>query len=310
MGDAAVYLAVRFAICVVQAMSVERGVAVARGLAWFCCRVLRIRHRTVMENLRTAFPDTTSAQRADIEYRSWVHLLTMVVEVAHAPRRIHDTNWRDHVAVSNLEMRETVRRLLSDRPVLIVTGHLGNFELGGVMLGVLGFPSYTIARKINNRYIDRFVNRFRASTGQFILAKNGEFDKIQAVIDAGGTLSFLADHHAGPRGCHVDYFGRKASAHKVIALFAMEHRAPVVVCGTLRQNTPSGHPMPMKFRMCVQAILDPEDTTGAVAGEKNTVGNSVRRDVRGITQWYTSQLEAMVRRAPPQYWWLHRRWRD
>ncbi|MDO4557871.1 MAG: lysophospholipid acyltransferase family protein [Planctomycetia bacterium] len=295
LTDILVYLVVRIAICVIQSLSIERGVAFARGLGWCCGQVLKIRHRTVTENLQTAFPDSSAEWRRQVECQSWRHLFTMVVEIAHAPRLIHDATWRNHVALSNQEMRETVRRLLSDRPVLIVTGHLGNFELGGVMLGMLGFPSYTIARKIDNPYLDRFVNRFRGSTGQYILAKNGQFDRIMAVVDAGGTLSFLADHHAGPHGCKVHYFGRRASAHKVIAIFSMEHRAPIVVCGTVRQETASGHPIPMKFRMCVEAIHEPEERTDTV---------------RGVTQWYTDQIESMVRRYPTQYWWLHRRWRD
>ena len=295
MSDLFVYFVVRIVICVLQSLCLERGVAFAKWLGWVCCRVLKIRHRTVMENLRTAFPESTQAWRERVECESWQHLLAMVVEIAHAPRLIHDTTWRDHVALSNREMRQTVRHLLSDRPVLIVTGHLGNFELGGVMLGMLGFPSYTIARKIDNPYLDQFVNQFRGSTGQFILAKNGEFDKIMAVMNAGGTLSFLADHHAGPHGCKVRYFGRNASAHKVIAIFSMEHQSPVVVCGTMRQETKSGRQIPMKFRMCVEAIHEPDP-------ENDTV--------RGVTQWYTDQIEAMVRRHPTQYWWLHRRWRD
>ncbi|MDD3469514.1 MAG: lysophospholipid acyltransferase family protein [Thermoguttaceae bacterium] len=334
--DLAVYGLVRSVICAIQAVSLEKALSFADFLAWLCCRVLRIRHRLVAENLQIAFPKLDTAQHARIEYQSWRHLLMMLVEIAHAPRRLHDSNWRELVMLSNQEMRETVRYLLGDRPVLVVTGHLGNFEMGGVMLGLLGFPSYTIARRIDNPYIDRFINRFRGSTGQFILAKNGEFDKIQAVIGTGGTLSFLADHHVY-NGCPAFFFGKPVLAHKVIALFSLEHHAPVIVCGTMRQEraipyktgvtkTPNSSEdgdrptetnaakekekppqrdafVPMQFEMHVEAVLDPDAPEAAGISADSL-------SVRSLTQWYTSALESMIRQHPTQYWWLHRRWRE
>ena len=85
------------------------------------------------------------------------------------------------------------------------------------MLGILGFPTYTVARTLDNPYLDRFVNRFRAATGQHIIPKNGGYDQIVDVLARGGTMTFLADQYAGPKGCWVEFFGRPASAHKAIA---------------------------------------------------------------------------------------------
>ena len=65
---------------------------------------------------------------------------------------------------------------------MIVTAHLGNFEVGGYVLGILGFPTYTVARTLDNPYLDRFVNRFRARTGQHIIPKNGGYDQILDVL--------------------------------------------------------------------------------------------------------------------------------
>ena len=56
-------------------------------------------------------------------------------------------------------------RCFDDRPTVIICGHYGNFELSGYVLGLLGFPSYTIARPLDNPYLDRFINEFRGLTG-------------------------------------------------------------------------------------------------------------------------------------------------
>jgi Kdo2-lipid IVA lauroyltransferase/acyltransferase len=288
--DFLVYVAVRIAICVVQAMRMETGRRLARGLAWLFCDVLHIRGDVVDDNLAHAFPKLSPAERMRLARRMWEHLFLLVLEVAHTPRKIHETNWRDFVQLTNDD--ELVRSLLNDRPVLIVAAHLGNFEVGGYVLGVLGFPTYTVARTLDNPHLDRFVNRFRGGTGQHIIPKNGGYDQIAEVLSKGGTMTFLADQYAGSKGCWVDFFGRPASAHKAIALLALDHNALMSVSTARRLDRP------MQFELINYATIDP-----------HAAGNSVGA-VRELTQWYTTRLEELIRQTPDQYWWLHRRWKD
>ena len=288
--DYLVYVVVRILICIVQAMRIETGQQLGRGMAWLFGDLLRIRGKVVDENLCHAFPDKSPAELRLLARQMWEHLFLLVLEVAHAPRKIHETNWRDFVRLNGVA--PLVELLLGDRPTLIVTGHCGNFEVGGFLLGILGFPSYTVARNLDNPYLDRFVNRFRGATGQYIIPKNGGYDQILAVLASGGALSFLADQYAGPKGCWVEFFGRPASAHKAIALLSLEHDAPVAVCCARRIERP------MHFEMMTTAIADPRDTTSDLGS------------IRELTQWYTRELEAIIRRIPGQYWWLHRRWKD
>jgi Kdo2-lipid IVA lauroyltransferase/acyltransferase len=287
--DYLVYVIVRILICIVQAMRIETGQALARWFAWLFADVLRLRARVVDENLMHAFPDLSAQERQSLARQMWEHLFLLVLEVAHTPRKIHETNWRRFVQLENAA--PMLRLMIGPRPVIMVTGHFGNFELGGYMLGVLGFPTYTVARNLDNRYLDRFIERFRGATGQHIIPKNGGYDQILDVLSHGGTMALLADQYAGEKGCWVDFFGRPASAHKAIALLAMEHDAPVAVCYARRVR-------PMHFEMVTHAIADPRN-----AGDD--VGT-----VRDLTQWYTRQLEEGIRGAPGQYWWLHRRWKD
>ncbi len=288
--DYLVYLVVRILICFVQAIRMETGHALARKLAWFFCDVLRIRAGVVDENLAHAFPDLSPLDRLKLARQMWEHLFLLVLEVAHAPRKIHETNWREFVHLRNED--KLVRLLLDDRPVLIVAAHQGNFEVGGYVLGVLGFPTYTVARTLDNPYLDRFLNRFRGATGQHIIPKNGGFDQITEVLGEGGTMTFLADQYAGPKGCWVEFFGRPASAHKAIALLALDNNAQVAVSLARRLDRP------MQFELHNYAMIDPHQ-----------VGNNLGT-VRELTQWYTTRLEELIREAPDQYWWLHRRWKD
>ncbi len=287
--DYLVYLVVRIFICLVQTVQSQTSRRLARGFAWLMGDLLGIRRGVVDDNLRHAFPELSPAERKRMARRMWEHLLVLVYEVAHASRKIHQTNWRRYVRLKGMD--RGVRLLLGARPTVIVTAHFGNFEIGGYMLGLLGFPSFTVARNLDNPYLDRFVGRFRGASGQYMIPKNGGYEQILQVLAAGGTMAFLADQYAGPKGCWVEFFGRPASAHKAIALLALEHDAPIMVCSARRLERP------LQFEVTLSAVADPREAGGEAAG------------VRQLTQWYTSQVERMIRQAPDQYWWLHRRWK-
>jgi len=288
--DYFVYVAVRLLICMVQAMRPETGARVARRLAWLFHQGLGIRRRVVDENLAHAYPKMTADERYRLARGMWEHLFLLVLEVAHAPRKIHETNWRDYVTLRNHD--RIVRCLLSDRPTLIITAHYGNFEVAGYTLGLLGFPVWTVARTLDNAYLDRFLARFRSSQGARLIPKVGGYDQIVRVLGAGESMAFLADQYAGPKGCWVEFFGRKASAHKAIALLALENDAQLVIATARRTGGP------LVLEVDTSAEIDPHD-------DEADIGS-----IRDLTQWYTSRLEEVIRRSPEQYWWLHRRWKD
>jgi KDO2-lipid IV(A) lauroyltransferase len=288
--DYLVYLVVRIFVCVVQAMPVESCATVARALGHLCASVLKIRRRLVEENLRHAFPEMSHDERKRIFRKMWEHLFLLVIEVIHAPRKIHHTNWRQYVNLVNAD--QIIRTFFDERPTVIICGHYGNFELSGFALGILGFPSYTIARTLDNPYLDRFLNEFRGMTGQFILPKEGSAPLIEKVLDRGGILALLADQNAGRKGCWVEFFGRPASSHKGIALFTLAREAPTLFCFSRRDGKP------LTQTMGATSIIDPRELPNEML------------NVTAITRWYTQQLEKTIREEPSQYWWLHRRWRE
>lgn len=288
--DYLAYLAVRLFVCAAQATRIETGKQISNGLAWFFCDLLKVRRAVVMENLRHAFPELHDRQHRQIMKQMWQHLFLLILEIAHAPRKIHETNWRKYVKLTNDDT--LVQLLLEDRPVMIVTAHFGNFEVSGYLLGLLGFPTYTIARTLDNPHIDRFLGSFRGKTGQYIISKNGGFDEILRVLAGNGTMTLLADQYAGTKGCWVEFFGRPASAHKAIALLSLDNDATVVTAAGIRCEEP------LHFELKVTATADPRDTSGDLG------------TIKSLTQWYTSRLEEMIRDEPGQYWWLHRRWKD
>ncbi len=119
----------------------------------------------------------------------WRHLFLMIAEIAHTPRKVHETNWKEHSHIVNQEL--FVRTLLCGRPLVLISAHFGNFELGGYLMGLFGFPTYTVARRLDNRYLDRFINDFRGRTGQFMLPKQGSREMIQGSIGTRRDFDFI-----------------------------------------------------------------------------------------------------------------------
>jgi KDO2-lipid IV(A) lauroyltransferase len=289
-SDYPIYLVVRITLAVLQALRIETCVALCGFTSWLMYDVLKVRRKLVDENLAQAFPDRSLAERQAIARRMWVHLLTMVVEIAHAPRKIQQTNWRKYVTLHR--RRELVGVMLLDRPRVLVSAHFGNFEVCGLMAGLLGISTFTVARTLENRYLNDLVIRFRELHRQFILPKIGSADQADAVLKNKGALALLGDQHAGDKGCWVDFFGRPASCHKALALFTLLSDAPMALI-YCRRNGP-----PLHFELGLAGIAEPRNLPPECT------------DVKTLTQWYNRVLEEEIRKAPDQYWWLHHRWRD
>ena len=145
-GQWTVYCFARIVICFLQSVRIETCDSICRWLAWLSYRVLRLRRKIIDENIVHAFPHLSEEQRQALALGMWHHVFLLVCELAQVPRKIHETNWREFVDISYEDCREQVSQMLSVRPVVVFSGHFGNFELGGFVTGMLGFPYYTVAR--------------------------------------------------------------------------------------------------------------------------------------------------------------------
>ena len=304
-ADFAVYLAIRAVVCVIQMVPPPVAFWLADQIAWLLYRFVPSRRRVALDNLACAFPELAGQpDRAHATVQAmYRHFVRAVVEALILGRKLHLTNWRAFLDLYPAVGLPAVI-LNRDRAALLVTGHFGNWELFGHVTGAMGFHSYAIARVLDNPYLERYTRRLRQSTGQTLIAKKDDFDRLTQVMQAKAKVGTLADQDAGPRGVFVDFFGRPASTHKAVALMAIEFDAVMVVFGVPRVDRrlhPAAPPMAgletLYYAVEVEDIIDPRD----YAGDPNAV--------KAITQRYTAALESLIRRHPEQYFWLHRRWK-
>jgi KDO2-lipid IV(A) lauroyltransferase len=244
-----------------------------------------------LDNLRASFPDKDEDWIVQTGQRSFEHIAMLGVDVMLMPRLARKTNWQDYSCYRHVEQ---VKWLMQEgKGLLLVTGHYSNFEIMGYILGLFGFPIYSVARPLDNRFVDRYIRSIRERKGQKIIDKKGASLLMSQVSSSGAALGLIADQDAGKKkGIFVDFFGRPASTFKSIALLALTRDIPIAVGYSRRQGNR------FFFEIGVKRIIFPHEWADK------------QDPVTWITSEYTQAIEAFVREDPTQYWWVHRRWKS
>ena len=288
--DYLAYLGLRAFAMSVHMFGWEANYRTARWIGNMLYRFDRRHRRRALEHLRRSFPAWSEQQRRRVAQASMRNLVYLGLEVLFTTRLITPGRWRRHIALTN--MADTIRLLLERKTgAIMLTGHFGNWEVVGYTMAALGFPSVSIARRLDNPYIDRYIFGIRQKAGQLILDKRGATQAAPGVLDSRGVVGFIADQDAGRKGAFVDFFGRKASTYKSIALLAMQQQVPVII-GYCKRLDEQYH-----FELGIERVMYPQEWA-----DKDD-------PMMWITQEYTTALEGIVRRAPEQYLWVHRRWK-
>jgi KDO2-lipid IV(A) lauroyltransferase len=249
-------------------------------------------HRTAKRNLRAAFPEKSDAELKAILYASWDNLGRTVNEYAflqqlmdfdyHAPEKA--------VRTEVVGVEQFISLIESERPAIIFSAHLANWELPGVVAARYGLDTTIVFRPPNNKAVARAIEIMRAGAmGRLLPSGPGAAGAMVGVLEKGGRLGMLADQHL-TRGLVVPFMGRSALANPVLAKLARRFDCPVH--GTRCIRLPDG-----RFKLELTPPLDlPRDADGHV-------------DVEGAMRAITAVIEGWVRENPGQWLWQHRRWR-
>lgn len=248
-------------------------------------------HRSRAErHIRMAFPDLNDGQVSAMARKSMEQLAMLAAEVLLTPRLITQHTWARYIALR--ELGEAIRVLLQPKGCIMLTGHYGNWELLGYTLATLGFDIVAVMRPLDNEYLNRFLLERRERSGLSLLYKKGAMRSAEEVIESGAALCFIADQNAGSKGLFVPFFGYRASTYKSIGLLAMQQEVPIVV-GCARRIGRG-----FKYEICVSRVIYP--------GEWQDKPDPLI----WITTEFSLALEKLIRAAPEQYLWTHRRWKS
>jgi Kdo2-lipid IVA lauroyltransferase/acyltransferase len=282
------------------------------GLVWLSVRVLRVfprglaravgaaigalayhtlgRLRQVgLRNLELALPELSDMEREAILRRDYRNLGWLLAEFCQMPRYTPQSASR-FIRYEGLENYTQARD--RGKGVLVLTGHLGAWELSSFYHSLMGRPMGMVIRRLDNPLVDAFVNRIRCLHGNRVIHKDDFARGLIASMRAGETVGILMDTNmTPPQGVFVPFFGVQACTASGMARVAAKTGAAVVPGFLLWEESEGRYVLHFGKELEVVKTGDSEN------------------DALVNTAAFTAAIEGYIRRYPDQWLWMHRRWK-
>ena len=282
------YALLRAVIGVLGRLGFRRASDLGARLGLLGYRPFGIRRAVVERQIAAAFPDWDAARVQRTARAAYENLGRTTIETAILSRHGPDAIL---AMVNECESWHVVESAMArGRGVILVAGHLGNWELGGAWIAARGVKLEAVARQQENPLFDAYLTRTRNRIGFEVIYDGDAVRRVPRALRKGAMVALVMDQGAvGLASTWVKFFGRFAKTPRGPATFALRMGAPIIFFAPLR--SPDG-----RFTISFEEI-PVQDT-----GDKTA-------DVDRIVADYTGVLERWVRRAPEQYFWHHRRWK-
>jgi Kdo2-lipid IVA lauroyltransferase/acyltransferase len=255
---------------------------------WIAGSVVRIRRPEVDEHLALAFPEATRAWRRRVARASYAHFGREAAILARMP------GWsREQMAqrLHFLDLDPVRAAADQERGVVVLTAHLGNWEVAGAGLAALGLPLDVVGKGMANRRFERDLFALRERLGMRVIEMSEAPKGVLRSLGRGRVTALLGDQNAHRHGVFVPFFGKPAATHRGPALFALRTGAPVFVGFAIRDPG---------WRHTYTVVVHRLD---------HEVTGDVDEDVRALLEAYHRLLEDAIRSTPEQYFWQHKRWK-
>jgi Kdo2-lipid IVA lauroyltransferase/acyltransferase len=282
---ACVWIAVRVLRALPRPLS--RGVGISLGLAAYMASG-RLR-RVGVRNLQIAFPQLSDAERRRIVRQLFVGLGRQLSEFCQFPSYTAE-NARQVAVYDGFENYEAAR--VAGHGVLLLTAHLGGWEIGSFVHSLFGHPINIVVRRLDNPKVDALVDRYRTLHGNRTFAKEDFARGLLAAMKAGETVGILIDTNmTPPQGVFVDYFGVPACTASGMARVALRSGAAVVPAFTIWDKQLRKYRV--RFDPALRLVSTGDDDADAVSN----------------TAMFTRVVQEYATRYPEQWLWVHRRWK-
>lgn len=270
-------------------VKIPRNLIVSLGkLSGLLFYALAIPHRRlVRRNLRFCYPEWTDREIRELSKRIFMNFGITLLEICQSTFMSREEIFK----ICRMEGEENILNALkSNKGLIIVSAHLGNWEVGQHIFHYYGKPLTGVAAKMRYGWADIFLSRFRNRLGNIIVDKKGALPKMTEAIGRGQLVGLLIDQSRRKKGVGVTFFGRKATATPAAALLALRCKCMVIPAFCVRE--PDG-----QLTVQVKPGFELERT-----GE-------LRRDVQVNTQRLMDIVEDMIRKYPDQWFWLLKPWK-
>jgi len=244
--------------------------------------------KITLENLRSVFgTEKTDKEIRRIAIQVFKNIAKNAVELVRFPK-ISKANIDSLLKFEGREILD--RELLRGKGIVVVTGHIGNWEMMAITLRIKGYPGVAVGKRIYFHKYDEYLNNLRRYHDVNIVYRDDSPRKILKVLKSNGIVGIVADQDVDSvEGVFIDFLGRKAYTPAGPAVLAKATGASLVPVVMIRDGS--------KHRLIVNEPIELVDTGNREA------------DVVANTQRWSYVLESYIRKYPDQWVWMHRRWK-
>jgi len=271
--------------------ALPRGMArwIGAGIGSLAYTGLSRLRETGLRNLQLAFPALRANEREVLLRKDYRNLGCLLAEFCQMPGYSVERA-SEFIEYDGLEHYLAAREL--GKGVLVLTGHLGAWELSSFYHSLRGWPMGMVIRRLDNPLVDAFVNRIRCLHGNRVIHKDDFARGLIASMRAGETVGILMDTNmTPPQGVFVPFFGVQACTASGMARVAMKTGAAVVPGFLLWEEAKCKYVL--RFGEALKLV-------GTGVADEDMVAN---------TALFTTTIEGYIRQYPEQWLWMHRRWK-
>ena len=258
---------------------------IGRMIGYFLYYFIPLRKKVALTNLKIAFPEKSKSEIKVILKKCYIHFGILITDFLRLPR-LNKKNIGDLIELDSV----TKSLLKENNPCIMMTGHLGNWEL---FLSVFGYNNYNVggvAKLQKNKSGEDFFNWIRYCENTLIISSKGNPMKgLNEILKNGYHLILVSDQYAGDKGSINNFFNAPTSTPKGAAIFSIKKRTPIIF---------------------IIIIMNKDYTYSIYSKKLDPIfkNNSNEQKIIDINDAYNKELEDSIIQYPEQYFWFHKKW--
>jgi KDO2-lipid IV(A) lauroyltransferase len=252
--------------------------------------------RAVKENLQAIFPQKSDREIRRIRIRMFRNFAKYLVDFFRFSKLDREYIGKN-IKIENSHYFDAA--LSKGRGVIALTAHLGNWELGGVVIALLGYPFWAVALPHKYKKIDNFFNSQRESKGVKVIPLGKAVRQCLNVLKANNIVGLVGDRDFTERGVVLDFFGKPAFFPEGPAAFSLKTKA-IIVPGFMVRNADDTFTLKIEKPFEVSPELS--------QGMESISVNDKNENLLSLIIRYKTIIEDYIRKYPDQWYMFRRFW--
>ena len=283
-----IYYSVRCFLFIIWLIPYSVLTNIGARLGKFAFRFFQKDQKIIQQNLNIAFPEKSPSDIQLLQEKIYEHISRSFFEFLGAPY-LSDEKFKNMFQVIGLTNID--KAIAAGKGVILLSSHIGNWELMGSYLSSCGYSINVVARKIYDERLNKILLNHRSSRGVKTLMREEATKDMIRVLKSKEVLGILIDQDADVKGEFVEFFGREAYTPIGATILAMKYN--VVVLPTFTNRIGNN-----------KHVIDIGEPIELIQTDDE------KSDIIKNTQKLNDIIEARIKKYPEQWVWLHKRWRD